>query len=94
MEFQEMFGLVSEPLLKFKDYFARVNSEWCQDFVLSTVSAEGCPSSRLLSLHTFDERGFYFCTNTCSPKVRDFGTLFYCSLCRSRNIRWKDCFVL
>ncbi len=48
--------------------------------VVSTVSAEGRPSSRMVLLKGFDERGFVFFTNTGSRKGQDLAANPYCAL--------------
>ncbi|MBF4162427.1 pyridoxamine 5'-phosphate oxidase [Nocardioides acrostichi] len=48
--------------------------------VVSTVGADGAPSSRMVLLKGYDERGFVFYTNTSSRKGRDLGGEGRCAL--------------
>jgi pyridoxamine 5'-phosphate oxidase len=69
----------SEPLLLFKKLFAqaeRAETAWAHNFALCTVDPDGQPTSRVVSMHSFDERGFFFCTNTSGPKATALGDLF------------------
>jgi pyridoxamine 5'-phosphate oxidase len=60
-----------DPLVQFEKWFreavdTKVNE--ANAMSLSTVSAEGKPSSRILLLRNFDEKGFVFYTNYASRK--------------------------
>ncbi len=55
-------------------------------FTLSTVSAEGKPSSRILLLRNFDHRGFTFYTNYESQKGRDIAENPHVAM----NFFWTD----
>ena len=54
--------------------------------VVSTVSAEGRPSSRMVLLKGYDEGGFVFFTNYASAKAADLATNPACSLL----LPWHD----
>jgi pyridoxamine 5'-phosphate oxidase len=63
-----------EPFLRFREIFDRAVKSGMSDpdaMVLSTVDAQGQPSSRVVLLKSFDERGFVFFTNLESRKGRD-----------------------
>lgn len=47
---------------------------------LSTSSAKGIPSARVILLKGFSEKGFIFYTNYSSPKAKDLKTNSYASL--------------
>ena len=49
-------------------------------FVLSTVSGDGAPGSRIVLLKRLDERGFVFFTNYRSRKGRELATQDRCAL--------------
>ena len=55
-------------------------------FTLSTVSAEGKPSSRIVLLRNFDNRGFTFYTNYESQKGRELEQNPYVAM----NFFWTD----
>lgn len=63
---------MSEPFAKFANWFeqAQVKPEIIEPaaMCLSTVNEENCPSSRMILLKKFDERGFCFFTNLTSRK--------------------------
>ncbi len=64
----------SEPLLMFQDLFRQAVQVLPRDpnaMVLSTVDRAGNPSSRVVLLKDFDERGFVFYTNFTSRKGRE-----------------------
>eukprot|EP01124_Arcella_intermedia_P022283 TRINITY_DN3282_c0_g1_i5.p1 TRINITY_DN3282_c0_g1~~TRINITY_DN3282_c0_g1_i5.p1 ORF type:complete len:229 (-),score=40.03 TRINITY_DN3282_c0_g1_i5:379-1065(-) len=61
----------SAPIMDFVKWYQEALSTpsvWANNFVFSTVDADGQPHSRLVSLHSVDERGFMFCCNYSSPK--------------------------
>lgn len=63
-----------DPIAQFRKWFAEAVAEKLLEpnaMVLSTVSAEGRPSSRAVLLKAFDERGFVFFTNYTSRKASD-----------------------
>jgi len=63
-----------DPFEQFKEWFAEVlNSNFLEPnaMVLSTSTSEGIPSSRVVLLKKFDERGFVFFTNYESQKARE-----------------------
>uniref|UniRef100_A0A6B2LI60 pyridoxal 5'-phosphate synthase n=1 Tax=Arcella intermedia TaxID=1963864 RepID=A0A6B2LI60_9EUKA len=62
----------SEPLVEFGEWYKaarRTPSRWAHNFALATVDEGGGPQSRTVSLHSFDERGFVFCSNYVGPKA-------------------------
>ncbi|MDQ3266572.1 MAG: pyridoxamine 5'-phosphate oxidase [Myxococcota bacterium] len=64
----------SEPLVLFQDLFRQAVQQLPRDpnaMVLSTVDRAGNPSSRVVLLKDFDERGFVFYTNFTSRKGRE-----------------------
>lgn len=66
--------LETEPLNQFKKWFAEVNPEEnfeANGMVLSTVNAEGKPSSRVMLLKEVAQGGFVFYTNYNSRKGQE-----------------------
>lgn len=66
--------LSPDPFKQFEKWFTEAaNAEVLEPdaFTLSTVSAEGKPSSRIVLLRNFDQRGFTFYTNYESQKGRE-----------------------
>ena len=62
------------PFLQFEKWFKQAEQAQLREpnaMVLSTVSAEGQPSARVVLLKFFDENGFVFYTNYTSRKARD-----------------------
>lgn len=45
-----------------------MSSAWPHNCVFCTVDSDLQPHARTLSLHSYDESGFYFCTNSSGPK--------------------------
>ncbi len=69
--------LADNPFEQFKSWFDHaVECKVCEPnaMTVSTVSPEGRPSSRVVLLKTWDERGFVFFTNYKSQKARDLET--------------------
>lgn len=67
----------TDPLARFGDAFARAlwrTPEAANACVLSTVGADGGPSSRVVLLKRFDPRGFEFFTNLLSRKAQELRT--------------------
>jgi len=65
--------ITSEPYIQFKKLLMQAQrsmNTWVHNFVLGTIDPDSWPSSRVVSLHSFDERGFIFCTNNCAPKAK------------------------
>ena len=68
------FGLKANALDQFKDWFnhaVKSNVTEANAMVLSTVSANGVPSARVLLLKGVEEEGLTFFTNYNSSKGRD-----------------------
>lgn len=62
------------PFLQFAQWFQFATDQQIRDvnaFVLSTVNAKNCPTSRVVLMRDFDEQGFVFFTNYLSNKVQD-----------------------
>lgn len=62
------------PFLQFEKWFKQAEQAQLNEpnaMVLSTVSAQGQPSARVVLLKFFDEKGFVFYTNYNSRKARD-----------------------
>ncbi len=62
------------PFVQFEKWFQQAQQAQLREpnaMVLSTVSAEGQPSARVVLLKFFDENGFVFYTNYNSRKARD-----------------------
>jgi pyridoxamine 5'-phosphate oxidase len=89
--------VTSDPFQRFAEVFALAQKAHPKDpnaMVLSTVGADGRPSSRVVLMKGFDARGFVFYTNTESNKGRELAAnpraalLFYWkSLNRQIRIR-------
>jgi len=77
--------LLSEPFQKFLQW----NEKACKNeaiveptaMCLSTVGENGCPSSRMILLKNFDERGFCFFTNLTSRKAEQLAHNQNVALC-------------
>ncbi len=66
--------VAADPLAQFAAWFADAVARAVPEpdaMCLATASAEGEPSSRMVLLKGWDERGFVFCTNYGSRKGRD-----------------------
>src|SRR5690554_4523578 len=66
--------LAASPFIQFEHWFEQALKAEVMEpnaMVLSTVSAEGCPSSRVVLLKGFDEAGFVFYTNYQSKKGQE-----------------------
>lgn len=64
----------ADPFVQFESWFqaaARAEIPLANAMTLATVSREGQPSSRIVLLKEFDERGFVFFTNYNSRKGED-----------------------
>ena len=64
-----------QPFKKFQEWFAKAQSNSVivepTATCLSTVDENNCPSSRMILLKNFDERGFCFFTNLTSRKGKE-----------------------
>lgn len=72
------------PFELFADWFAAAQQKSIYDataMVLSTATAEGIPSSRVVLLKGFDERGFVFYTNLMSRKAQELTANPHAALC-------------
>lgn len=70
-----MIANFETPFLKFKDWFekAKANNSIIEPtaMCLSTVDENNFPSSRMILLKKYDERGFCFFTNLTSRKGKE-----------------------
>ena len=76
--------LKQNPLDQFDLWYReviRAEIDFPNAFVLSTVTAQGVPSSRVVLLKGYDERGFSFYSNSLSRKGRDMDENPVASLC-------------
>jgi pyridoxamine 5'-phosphate oxidase len=67
-------SVASDPFVQFSNWFDEYVTSGPLEpsaFLLSTVGADGAPSSRVVLLKGFDERGFVFFTNYTSRKAAD-----------------------
>jgi len=75
----------SAPFLLFKDWFDQANQN--QQIIeptamcLATVGVDNKPSSRMVLLKKFDERGFCFFTNLNSRKSHELNNNHFVALC-------------
>ena len=73
------------PFLKFKEWFekAKTNNLIVEPtaMCLSTVDENNCPSSRMVLLKKYDERGFCFFTNLTSRKGKELSENQNVALC-------------
>lgn len=66
--------LLADPIAQFEQWFAQTTAAQLPEptaMVVSTVSAEGQPSSRIVYLKKLDEQGFVFYTNKGSRKAQE-----------------------
>ncbi|HEX9940896.1 MAG TPA: pyridoxamine 5'-phosphate oxidase [Thermoanaerobaculia bacterium] len=78
-----------EPFVRFREFLAEAEATGMADpnaMVVSSVDAAGQPSSRVVLLKGFDERGFVFYTNLESRKGREILGNPKVSL----NLFWRD----
>eukprot|EP01130_Rhizamoeba_saxonica_P014539 TRINITY_DN6368_c0_g1_i1.p2 TRINITY_DN6368_c0_g1~~TRINITY_DN6368_c0_g1_i1.p2 ORF type:complete len:217 (+),score=48.96 TRINITY_DN6368_c0_g1_i1:81-731(+) len=62
-----------EPIVQFTEWYNSARdrpSRWIHNFALSTVDSTGQPHSRTVSMHTYDDEGFIFCTATEGNKAK------------------------
>jgi pyridoxamine 5'-phosphate oxidase len=77
------------PIIQFEKWFKDAVDAHLPDpnaFVLSTASASGRPSSRVLLLRNFSEKGFVFYTNYQSRKGEELRTNPYAAM----NFFWPE----
>ncbi len=75
--------LLDEPVAMFRHWMRDAVTAGLHEpngMVVSTVSADGVPSSRMVLLKAIDERGFTFFTNYSSRKGRDLSARPRCAL--------------
>lgn len=75
--------LADEPVAMFRSWMhdaLRAGIHEPNAFVLSTVSSQGLPASRIVLLKGLDERGFVFFTNYGSRKAADLSVNPACAL--------------
>jgi pyridoxamine 5'-phosphate oxidase len=67
-------SVASDPFVQFSNWFDEYVASGPLEpsaFTVSTVGSDGAPSSRVVLLKGFDDRGFVFFTNYQSKKARD-----------------------
>ncbi len=76
---------MSEPFAKFANWFEQAQAKAGivepTAMCLSTVDEENCPSSRMILLKKFDEKGFCFFTNLTSRKGAELAKNSNVALC-------------
>ncbi|MCY3625394.1 MAG: pyridoxamine 5'-phosphate oxidase [Candidatus Dadabacteria bacterium] len=80
----ERKDLDENPFVQFDLWYGEVlkaEIDFPNAFILSTVGADGVPSSRVVLLKGYDERGFSFYSNSLSRKGRDVAENPVASLC-------------
>ena len=80
----ERKDLDEDPFVQFDFWYGEVlkaEIDFPNAFILSTVGANGIPSSRVVLLKGYDERGFSFYSNSLSRKGRDVAENPVASLC-------------
>ncbi len=90
-------AVAADPFAQFSNWFDEYLASQPSEpsgFLLSTVGAEGYPSSRVVLLKGFDEHGLVFFTNYKSKKARDMAhesrvamTFFWPELERQVHVR-------
>jgi pyridoxamine 5'-phosphate oxidase len=89
--------LAPDPIEQFKGWFEQALAAEIMEpnaMTLSTVDAEGQPSSRIVLLKAVDERGFVFFTSYLGRKAQELAlnqkaalTVFWCGLERQVGVR-------
>jgi pyridoxamine 5'-phosphate oxidase len=80
---------MNNPFILFEDWFAAATKAEPNDpdaMCLATVNTSGQPSTRMVLLKGYDDRGFVFYTNSHSQKAQDIATNPHVSLC----FHWKS----
>ena len=80
----ERKDLDENPFVQFDlwyDKVLRAETDFPNAFILSTAGADGVPSSRVVLLKGYDERGFSFYSSSLSRKGRDIAENPVASLC-------------
>lgn len=75
----------NHPFKKFQEWFAKAQANTAivepTAMCLATVDEHNCPSSRMVLLKSFDERGFCFFTNLTSRKGKELAQNQNVALC-------------
>ena len=82
-------NLAENPIQCFMNWFEdalKVNKQEANACVLSTISSDNCPSSRVILLKEVNENGFTFFTNYQSSKAKDIDSNPNVSL----NFYWPE----
>ena len=77
-------SLLNEALTRFAEVYSRAEASGISEpnaMSVSTVDQKGRPSSRIVLLKGYDERGFVFYTNTESRKGRELAERPFAALC-------------
>lgn len=81
--------VATHPIEQFEKWYTEAANAGIVEpnaFTLSTVSAENIPSSRIVLLRNFDQRGFTFYSNYQSKKGKDIAANHHVSV----NFFWAD----
>ncbi len=86
---QNLINFNKNPISLFKEWFEEAKKSEINDpnaMNLATISSDGKPSSRIVLLKSYDDKGFVFYTNSNSKKGRAIKNNIYVAL----NFHWKS----